>query len=124
MSAVVCGLDVHKETTYATILDPRGQVLVQRKMMNEDIPAFLDMMKPEKLAMEASTYIIPLYRKLTEQGFDVTVSHPRKTRLIAARAQRKEKTRQPSNTQKVASTRNPILRFSLKETPMMLNSAA
>jgi transposase len=124
MSAVVCGLDVHKETTYATILDPRGQVLVQRKMMNEDIPAFLDMMKPEKLAMEASTYIIPLYRKLTEQGFDVTVSHPRKTRLIAARAQRKEKTRQPSNTKKVASTRNPILRFSLKETPMMLNSAA
>ena len=83
MSAVVCGLDVHKETTYATVLDPDGQVLVQRKMMNEDIPAFLDMTRPEKLAMEASTYIIPLYRKLTENGYDVTVSHPRKTRLIA-----------------------------------------
>jgi transposase len=83
MSAVVCGLDVHKETTYATVLDPSGQVLVQRKMMNEDIPAFLEMTHPDKLAMEASTYIIPLYRKLTEQGYDVTVSHPRKTRLIA-----------------------------------------
>jgi hypothetical protein len=33
--------------------------------------------------MEALTYIIPLYRKLTESGYDVTVSHPRKTRLIA-----------------------------------------
>jgi transposase len=83
MSAVVCGLDVHKETSYATILDPRGQVLVQRKMTNEDIPAFLEMTHPDKLAMEASTYIIPLYRKLMESGYDVTVSHPRKTRLIA-----------------------------------------
>jgi transposase len=83
MSAVVCGLDVHKETTYTTVLDPSGQVLVQRKMMNEDIPAFLEMTHPDKLAMEASTYIIPLYRKLTESGYDVTVSHPRKTRLIA-----------------------------------------
>ena len=79
MSAVVCGLDVHKETTYATVLNRDGQVLVQRKMQNEDIPAFLDMTRPEKLAMEASTYIIPLYRKLTENGYDVTVSHPRKT---------------------------------------------
>ena len=52
-------------------------------MMNEDIPAFLEMTHPDKLAMEASTYIIPLYRKLTENGYDVTVSHPRKTRLIA-----------------------------------------
>jgi len=83
MSAVVCGLDVHKETSYATVLDRDGQVLVQRKMMNEDIPAFLEMTHPDKLAMEASTYIIPLYRKLTESGYDVTVSHPRKTRLIA-----------------------------------------
>src|SRR4030042_2504610 len=83
MSAVVCGLDVHKETSYATVLDRDGQVLVQRKMMNEDIPAFLEMTHPDTLAMEASTYIIPLYRKLTEQGYDVTVSHPRKTRLIA-----------------------------------------
>jgi transposase len=83
MSAVVCGLDVHKESTYATVLDEKGQVMVQRKMANDDIPAFLDVTKPERLAMEASTYIIPLYRKLVEQGYDVTVSHPKKTRYIA-----------------------------------------
>ena len=83
MSAVVCGLDVHKETTYATVLDRDGQVLIQRKMPNEDIPAFLEMTHLDKLAMEASTYIIPLYRKLTNNGYNVTVSHPRKTRLIA-----------------------------------------
>ena len=83
MSAVVCGLDVHKESTYATVLDRDGQVLVQKKMPNEDIPAFLEMTHPDKLAMEGSTYIIPIYRKLTDHGYNVTVSHPRKTRLIA-----------------------------------------
>jgi transposase len=83
MSVVVCGLDVHKETTYATLLDPSDQALIQRKMQNQDIPAFLKMTHPDKLTMEASTYIIPLYRKLTENGYDVTISHPRKTRLIA-----------------------------------------
>jgi hypothetical protein len=54
----VCGLDVHKETTYATVLDPSGQILIQRKLQNEDMPAFLDITHPDKLAMEASTYII------------------------------------------------------------------
>jgi transposase len=83
MSAVVCGLDVHKEFTYATVFDPNGQILVQRKMPNEDIPRFLEPIHPDKLAMEASTYIIPLYRKLVEKGYNVTVSHPKKTRLIA-----------------------------------------
>jgi len=83
MSAVVCGLDVHKESTYATVLDHNGQVIIQRKMPNEDIPRFLEPLHPDKLAMEASTYIIPLYRKLVEQGYTVTVSHPKKTRYIA-----------------------------------------
>jgi len=39
MSTIVCGLDVHKESTYATVLDRDGQVLVQRRMLNEDIRA-------------------------------------------------------------------------------------
>ena len=54
MSTLVCGLDVHKESTYATVLDEKGQVMVQRKLSNDDIPAFLDMTKPEKLAMARS----------------------------------------------------------------------
>lgn len=83
MNAFYCGLDVHKETTYATVLDTDGQVVTQRKMRNEEIPEFLEPLNVEKVAMEASTYIIPMYRKLTEQGYAVTVSHPKKTRYIA-----------------------------------------
>ena len=83
MSAVFCGLDVHKESTYATVLDSTGQVVTQRRMKNEEIPEFLEPLKVNRVAMEASTYIIPMYRRLVEEGYNVTVSHPKKTRYIA-----------------------------------------
>ena len=83
MSAVICGLDVQKESTYTTVLDPDGEVLVQRRMKSEDIPGFLEPLRVDRVAVEASTYIIPLYRRLVEEGYSVTVSHPKKTRYIA-----------------------------------------
>jgi transposase len=52
-------------------------------MKNEEVPEFLQPLQVEKVAMEASTYIIPMYRKLVDQGYDITVSHPKKTRYIA-----------------------------------------
>ena len=55
MSAVFCGLDIHKESTYATVLDSTGQVVTQRKMKNEEIPEFLGLLKVDRVAMEAST---------------------------------------------------------------------
>ena len=82
MSAVFCGLDVHKETTYATVLDQTGQVVTHRRMKNEEIPEFLEPLKVNRVAMEASTYIIPMYRKLVGEGYDVLASHPKKTRYI------------------------------------------
>jgi len=83
MSAVFCGLDIHKESTYATVLDQTGQVVTQRRVKNEDVPEFLEPHKVNRVAMEAFTYIIPIYRKLVGEGYDVLVSHPKKTRLIA-----------------------------------------
>jgi transposase len=52
-------------------------------MPNEEVPGFLRPHGVERVAMEASTSIAPLYRRLTEEGYQVTVSHPRKTRYIA-----------------------------------------
>jgi hypothetical protein len=40
-------------------------------MKNEEIQGFLEPLNVEKVAMEASTYIIPMYRKLIERGYDV-----------------------------------------------------
>ena len=35
MSALVCGLDVHKDSTYATILNAEGKIIDQTRMDNE-----------------------------------------------------------------------------------------
>jgi hypothetical protein len=37
MSALVCGLDVHRDSTYATILDCDGKIVSQRRMSNDRI---------------------------------------------------------------------------------------
>jgi hypothetical protein len=42
MNALFCGLDVHKETTYATIINIYGEVQTQKRMKNEEIPDFLE----------------------------------------------------------------------------------
>ena len=74
MSAYV-GLDAHSESTYATVIGEDGQVMEQRKMTNEDLTKFLKRFKVEKVGMEASTQIAPIYRALTEEGYHVLVSH-------------------------------------------------
>ena len=82
MSALVCELDIHKESTYATILGSDGEIVNQRRMPNEEVPDFLRPRDVEKVAMEASTSMAPLYRELVEEGCNFTISYPRKTRYI------------------------------------------
>jgi hypothetical protein len=55
MSPVVCGLDVHKDSTYATILNPEGKIINQTRMDNEKAQSYLLHFKVGKVAMEAST---------------------------------------------------------------------
>jgi len=83
MSALVCGLDVHKDSTYATILNPEGKIVNQTRMNNERVLSYLSHFKVERVAMESSNQVAPLYRQLTKEGYSVMVSHPKKTRYIA-----------------------------------------
>ena len=83
MSAIVSGLDVHKEYTHATVLGPDGTLMARGRIPNEEVPAFLKPHGVERVAMESSTNIASLYRRLVEEGYDVLVSHPKKTRYIA-----------------------------------------
>jgi transposase len=76
-------LDVHKRYTYATILGPDGEILAQKKMDNEEVPGFLEPYPVERVAMETTTSIAPLYRRLEREGYDIHVAHPKKTRTIA-----------------------------------------
>ena len=83
MSALICGLDVHKDSIYATILNDEGKVINQTRMSNERVLSYLNHYKVNKVAMESSTAVAPLYRQLASRGFEVVVSHPKKTRYIA-----------------------------------------
>ena len=83
MSALFCGLDVHKESTYATILDSNGKIVGQRRMANDRILPYLSEYRIDRIGMEASNQVAPLYRELRRNGYDVLVSHPKKTRYIA-----------------------------------------
>jgi len=83
MSALVCGLDVHKDSTYATIVDPHGKIVDQMRMNNERVLSYLSHFNVDKVAMESSNQVASLYRKLKGRGYSVVVSHPKKTRYIA-----------------------------------------
>jgi len=83
MSAFVCGLDVHKDSTYATILDQNGKIVNQTRMTNERVLPYLSHFNVCKVGMESSNQIAPLYRKLASKGYSVVVSHPKETRYIA-----------------------------------------
>jgi transposase len=83
MSALVCGLDVHKDSTYAAILNLEEKIVNQSRMENERVLPFLSHFKVAKVGMESSNQIAPLFRQLTSKGYDVVVSHPKKTRYIA-----------------------------------------
>jgi len=63
MSAYVCGLDVHKRYTYATIMGPDGEILAQGKIPNEEVSGFLKPYPVEHVAMEATTSIALLHRR-------------------------------------------------------------
>jgi hypothetical protein len=82
MSAV-CGLDIHSESTYATVLGPDGRVVVPGRVPNGLLPRFLRPLRVGRIGVEASIPAAPLYRRLVEGGYEVLVSHPKKTHYIA-----------------------------------------
>ncbi len=87
MSSSTCGLDVHAIWTDVTVRRNHDGKIVGsvRRLPNGRIVEFLRANpRISRIAMEASTSAIPLYRELEEAGYDdLLVSHPKKTRLIA-----------------------------------------
>jgi len=60
-----------------------GEVIERRRLSSSEVVSFLDQYPIDKVAMESSTSIVPVYRALRGRGYKVLVSHPKKTRLIA-----------------------------------------
>ena len=79
------GLDVHKRTCHATVIDERGIVIKQKKFLNrpKELERFFDDIGNAKVAMEAGYSWQPVYERLESKGYEVKLAHPFKTRIIA-----------------------------------------
>jgi len=83
MSSLICGLDVHRDRTYVALIGSEGGVVAGKRLANREVLGFLKGYSVGRVAVESSTSIAPLYRALRGEGYEVVVSHPKKTRLIA-----------------------------------------
>ncbi|MEW6592910.1 MAG: IS110 family transposase [Candidatus Hadarchaeota archaeon] len=79
------GLDVHKRTCHATVMDENGAIIRQEKFLNrtEELDRFFEGMRGAKVAMEAGYCWQPAYYRLEGMGHEVKLAHPFKTRIIA-----------------------------------------
>jgi transposase len=79
------GLDFHRSFTYVTTMDEKGEILGQKKLpSNGEIVDFLKGFKDSmEVAIEATPSWYWLYDCLEEEGFDVKLSHPLRTKAIA-----------------------------------------
>ena len=76
----------HKNTVVATAIDPFGQRIAHAKFgpKDEELTAFLGKLPGEKhVALEAGSVWEHYYDAAASTGAAVTLSHPKKTRLIA-----------------------------------------
>jgi transposase len=83
---VYAGLDLHKHFSVITVMDAQGTELVkQRKLVNgEVLGLFQGLGQPVVAAMEATGSWYWLYDLLEQNGVEVKLSHPLKTKAIAS----------------------------------------
>jgi transposase len=79
------GLDLHKNFSYITTMDAKGRIVGQKKVpSNGKVVEFLrGFDETMEVAIEATPSWYWLYDQLEEEGFDVKLSHPLKTKAIA-----------------------------------------
>jgi transposase len=79
------GVDYHKSFSYLTTMNDKGEIIGQKKLpSNGEIVDFLKEFDEEmKVAIEATPSWYWLYDCLEDQGFEVKLSHPLKTKAIA-----------------------------------------
>lgn len=86
------GLDVHKKTIYATMMDKKGKIIEQKEFENckEELDLFL-CGRPAKIVIEACGFWMDTYDKLKEAGYDVVLAHPGKVEAIASAKMKTDK---------------------------------
>lgn len=84
----VVGIDLHKHYMQVAVLDEDGNLIQETRIRNDSnhysLGKFLNELKPDaRIALESSSVWYSVYRHIEEAGFDVVLSNPVKTKLIA-----------------------------------------
>ena len=79
------GLDFHRSFTYVTTMNDKGEIIGQKKLpSNGEIVDFLKGFEDSmEVAIESTPSWYWLYDSLEDEGFDVKLSHPLRTKAIA-----------------------------------------
>ncbi|MBL7208513.1 MAG: IS110 family transposase [Dehalococcoidia bacterium] len=79
------GVDLHRSSSYITTMNDKGEILGQKRLpSNGEVIDFLrEFNESMEVAIEASPSWYWLYDSLEDEGFDVKLSHPLKTKAIA-----------------------------------------
>jgi len=79
------GIDYHRSFSYLTTMNEKGEIISQKKLpSNGEIIDFLKSLgESMEIAIEATPSWYWLYDNLEDEGFEVKLSHPLKTKAIA-----------------------------------------
>jgi transposase len=79
------GIDYHRSFSYLTTMNEKGEIISQKKLpSNGEIIDFLKSFgESMEIAIEATPSWYWLYDNLEDEGFEVKLSHPLKTKAIA-----------------------------------------
>ena len=81
------GIDLHRKTSYISVVDEKGKQIAKRNLSSKlsEVLTFLgDLKDMPKIVIESSSAWYWLYDGLVEQGYEVVVSNPKKTKAIAS----------------------------------------
>ena len=82
---MVIGLDVHKRSVYATVMENDGNIIIQRNMENnmEQVNKFLSVYKDHDIVIESSTSGKYLSKELSMLCYKVHLINPAKVPEIS-----------------------------------------
>ena len=81
------GIDLHKKTSFLTTIDQDGRIVKRTNLPNDEsqiLDFFADLSDRSKVVIESTSNWYWLYDLLKDNGFDVVISNPVKTKAIAS----------------------------------------
>lgn len=79
-----CGVDLHKHSSYVTVMNEQGQISKQTKLRNTELRNFFSSLNDaSSVAIESTNNWYHFYELIEDVVDDISLAHPYKTKAIA-----------------------------------------